>query len=252
MAARERVRAPRRIRPGTAGDRRPGATVRVAILSTGPEEWAGVDLESGAFVRARPPRDGGAAVGGRWAMFDVARLEVAHDDEPPDPARPEAVALASEPEHAGQLRRGTARRLLAQLATRDQGRRPILGTHGPSTAYVDLDRSAPSVALLSVDPRSIRCSERPDGQVICAFSWAGITITLPLLDARARAAVAARGGELDGSFLAAVAGGRPGYLLVALGAVRRGHAPKVALSVVAKRPARRPRAPRRELRAPRS
>lgn len=241
MPTHERIRAPRRIRAGAAADRRPGSTVTCAVLSTGPEEWAGVDLASGAFVRARPSRAGTPAVAGEWSIYDVARLEVGADDEPPDPARPESVVLATEPRRVGRLRRGAARRLLAQLAAPDRNRAPILGTRGPSTAYVDLDLSMPSIELVPTDARALRCFVRADGGPACAFSWSGITLTLPVLDARVRAALDGGGAPLADAALATVCGGKPGYLLVALTAVRGGHAPKAVLSVVAKRPSRRAR-----------
>ncbi|HVC26288.1 MAG TPA: hypothetical protein VND23_11065 [Acidimicrobiales bacterium] len=241
MRSRERLHPPRRIRAGTAGDRRPGAIVSCAVLSTGPEEWAGVDLESGAFVRARVPGDGvpGDGVPGEWALWDVARFEIGADEEPPDPARPEAVTLAGQPSAVGRLRRAAARRLLAQLAAPDGSRTPLLGTRGPSTAYVDLDISTPSIELVATDARVLSCFAREGGEPSCAFSWGGTTLTLPLLDARARAALRSSPVPLAGAALAAATGGTPRYLLVGLTAVRRGHAPKAVLSIVAKRPSRR-------------
>lgn len=237
MGQHVRTRPPRRIRPGTASDRRAGSRISCAVLATGPEEWAGVDLDSGAFVRARPPTGGGAAVPGEWSPFDVAVVELGSDTEPPDPARPEAVAPAVSPERVGRMRRGAARRLLKRLVAPEQRWLPILGTRGPSIAYVDLDLSTPSLVLVATSRRTLQCYVREDGDVVCSFAWGGTTQVLPLFDARARAAVVASSPKpLDATGLASAIGGKPGYLLVGLASVRGGHAPKVVLSVLAKRP----------------
>jgi hypothetical protein len=209
------------------------------VLAAGAQEWAGVDLASGAFVRARVV-DGRAAVTGEWAPYDVAVLEIAPDGEPPDPARPEAVDLAADPEHAGRMRRGGARRLLERLCAPEQRWQPILGTRGPSVAYVDLDGTSPSLVLVAVAAKSLHCSARDTGEVACSFSWGSTTQVLPVLDERV-ADLAARHGSagLGASELAQAVGGKPRYLLVGLGPVRGGHAPKIVLSVLAKRPRRR-------------
>jgi len=230
-----RLRPPRRIRAGAAGNRDSGARLSCAVLATGPEEWAAVDLESGAFVRARPSMLARVAET-PWSLFDVALVTIGIEDEPPDPARSEGVPLAEVPQPVGRMRRRGARRLLSRLAVPEQRWRALLGTHGPSVAYVDLDVSAPSIALVTVAAKSLRCFIRDDGLPYCSFTWGGTEQALPLLDARVVAPLRTSGLGLDGQLLAAAVGGKPGYLVVGLGAVRAGHAPKVVLSVVARRP----------------
>jgi hypothetical protein len=227
-----RLRPPRKIRPWDAIELRPGSVLSCAVLSTWPE-WVGVDLESGAFVRAPLIADGSAAVGGEWSVFDVALVEVAAELELPDPARPEAITISGVPEHAGSMRRGAARRLLHRLAAPEQRWLPLLGTRGPSIAYVDLEVTTPSVVLVEVSPKQLSCFVRERGDVVCSFSWAGTTQTLPLLDERvAQRCREAAPAPLEPAALAAALGGKPVYLLVGLAAVRAGHAPKAVLSVL--------------------
>jgi hypothetical protein len=170
-------------------------------------------------------------------MFDVAVVELAADDEPPDPARPEAVAMSIGPERVGHLRRRMARRLLHRLVAPEQIRLPLLGTRGPSIAYIDLEPAAPSLALIATSPKSLRCYQRHEQEAFCSFTWAGTTQALRLLDSRASALVHKSAPEpVEPDALAAAIGGKPGYLLVGLVAIRGGHVPKAVLSIIPKRP----------------
>ncbi len=233
MARQSRVHTVHRIQPGARADRAPGARLTCAVLSTGPEEWVGVDLASGAFLRARPGAVGAPALPGEWSPFDVVVLEIGEDTEPPDPARPEVVAVTGTPERTGRLRRRVARRLLRQLCAPEQQGRTVLGTRGPSIAYVDLDVSTPSLVVVETSPRLFGCYLRDDGNVACSFSWAGTTQSLPLLDGLLRAAVLERSPRPpDSASIGTAVGGKPGFLLVGLTAVRAGHAPKAVLSVL--------------------
>ena len=253
MARRARVRPVRRVEPGASADRSPGARLSCAVLSASPEEWVGVDLATGAFVRTRHGAfarrgagemlgpaadtglDEGAAGRAPWAPLDVAVVSVGEDLDPPDPARPEAVALAADIEPAGRVGRRAARRLLRHLAAPEQPGAAVLGTRGPSIAYVDLDARSPSVVLLASAPRHIECYLRPDGAPACSFTWSGTTQALPLLDSRLRSAVRDRSPRpLDDAHVAAAIGGRPAFLLVGLTAVRDGHVPKAVLAVLAR------------------
>lgn len=235
-----RLRAPRRIRPGASRERRTGERISCAVLAGGPEEWVAVDLASGALVRARPAPAGCAAVAGTWSPFDVAQLELAEDGDPPDPARPEAVAINGEPDHVGRLGPRSARLLLARLAAPEQRWLGVLGTRGPSVAYVDLELSSSSLSLVTTSTKSLECFARADGTAVCAFTWSGTTQTLPLLDDRVRRLVLASAPPhvVSADVLASAVGGKPGYLLVGLAAVRAGHAPKAVLSILPRRPSK--------------
>ncbi len=204
------------------------------VLAPGPEEWAAVDLASGALVRARPGSGEQDPIGGGWAAYDLARLTIAADPEPLDPARPEAVAIVEPAERLGRLRRRPARRLLRRLASPERPGATLLGTHGPSIPYVDLDGSHPSLMLIGVAARSLEAFALSPTQAALSFSWSGTRHRLPVVDAGLRSAtLASAPHSLSGGRLVAAMGGKPSLLLVGLGAVRAGHAPKVVLAALA-------------------
>jgi len=247
VAQRTRVHPVRRIEPGARADRSPGARLTCAVLSASPEEWVGVDLATGAFVRTRhgspAPATADEAAGPvgnpdsstSWAPLDIAVVPVGEDLDPPDPARPEAVTLAGDLVPSGRLRRRAARRLLRRLAAPELSGGTVLGTRGPSIAYVDLEMHSPSVVVLSTAPRLLECHVRPDGAAACSFTWAGTTQALPLLDGRLRRAVLERPQRpLDIPEVAGAVGGRPAFLVVGLTAVRNGHVPKAVLAVLSR------------------
>ncbi|HTW99442.1 MAG TPA: hypothetical protein VMD59_11725 [Acidimicrobiales bacterium] len=235
-AAVGRVRTVRlgRVHLGTPRQRRSGSILDCLVLAPGPEEWAAVDLASGAFVRARPPGpDGEPPLGRGWQALDVARIEITSDGEPLDPARPEAIACGDSPIRLGRARRGAARRLLRRLASPERPGATLLASHGPSIPYVDLDGTTPSLMLIAVAPRSLEACSRGSDDAVLAFSWSGGTHQLPVAEDRLRRAVlAAAPRPLSGSRLAGVLGGKPSLVLVGLGAVRGGHTPKQVLAVL--------------------
>jgi len=231
---RRRVRTLRRVRSGTPRHRRPGATLDCLVLACGPEEWAAVDLASGALVRARHAAPGEPPpLGEGWHPLDIARVVIADDGEPVDPARPEAITPAGPPSHLGHLRRRPGRRLLRRLASPERPGASLLGTHGPSIAYLDLDGSSPSLMLIAVSHRSLEAFATSAEHVQLAFSWSGTRHQLPVLDDRLRAAALVEAPRsLAGARLAAALGGKASLLLVGLGAVRAGHVPKVVLAAL--------------------
>jgi hypothetical protein len=233
--AARRVAVLRRVRVGTPRLRRPGSVLDCLVLAPGPEEWAAVDLASGAFVRAHPPGRGGEpALGGCWRAFDLARLTIGEDPEPPDPARPEAIACQEAPVRLGRLRRGRARRLLRRLASPERPGATLLASHGPSIPFVDLDGTSPSVMLIGVTARSVEAYGRSAGEAVLAFAWSGSRHQLPVADDRLRSATLASAPRpLSGARLASALGGKPSLVLVGLGVVRAGHAPKVVLAALA-------------------
>ena len=71
-----------------------GAELRMLVLAPQPDGCVGVDLESGAFVRAiYPPHEGEPL-----EPFDVTTAPIGAPLDPPDTVRPEAVPLARAPE----------------------------------------------------------------------------------------------------------------------------------------------------------
>lgn len=205
------------------------------MLSTGATEWAAVDLASGALLRAHTVVDDDEPpLAVSWNLYDVVRVMIAPDDEPPDPARPEAVAVEPEPWRLGRLRRRRAWRLLRRLASPERPGGNLLSTHGPSIPYVDLDGASPSLMLIAVSPRSLEAFALSGGEAALAFSWSGTRHQLPVADEQLRSAcIAAAPRSLSGGRLTAALGGKPSMLLIGLGPVRSGHAPKVVLTALA-------------------
>jgi hypothetical protein len=215
------------------------------LLARGPE-WVVVDVATGALVRSRASgwpvvatdsslvagasldRDRGKPHTG--PELDVVEIELADDDEPSDPARPEAVMVRRAPERVGAPRRRSVRRILHDLLPTDP-KRPLLGSLGPSISYVDLDGSRPSVAVVAPDRPPAFASDVVG--TWCQFSLGGRKHRLPVVDERlVEAKDRARDGALTGDAVVAAIGGAPRYLVVALGAPHRGQAPKLVLGVL--------------------
>src|SRR5207253_1479010 len=100
----------------------------------------GVDLASGAFVRAHHP--GG---GSPLRPYDVATCRLGQSDVP-DWSRPELVTLAAPPRRAGRLRRRKAERYLRPLL--HPPRPPLLGFGASAVPYWTLEGNQPSVTLI--------------------------------------------------------------------------------------------------------
>ena len=162
--------------------------------------------------------------------LEVVEIELASDDEPTDPARPEAVMVRSAPERIGTAKRRAVRRLLNELLPSDP-KRPLLGSLGPSISYVDLDGSRPSVAVIAPDRTPSFAGDLAG--TWCHFSLGGRKHRLPVVDERLlEAHDRARDGVLSADDVVAAIGGIPRYLVVALGAPHRGQSPKLVLGVL--------------------
>src|SRR5205085_9513980 len=75
-----------------------GAELRLLVLAADVAGCVGVDLDSGAFVRASHP-----PVEELRRPYDIVSAEIAGAIEPPDDARPEALELAEPPKPVGRL-----------------------------------------------------------------------------------------------------------------------------------------------------
>lgn len=243
---RKTVRLPGRISRGATLDDRPGTALRLLVLAITPREWIGVDLGSGAFVRVQlsarsesesdEPQGGPAAL--RPQSFDIIALELAGRESPQDPARPEAVLQRGEPTLLGRPRRRRVRRYLRWISVHERAGAVVLGTRGPSLAYVDVDSSAPSVELLYLGRRNLAL-QRLDEEVRLKFSFAGIAQSLPVAGASlSDLAPSSPKASLGRQELIHLLGYKPEFVLVALGDVRAGHVPKMLFCVL---PARAPR-----------
>jgi hypothetical protein len=196
-----------------------GAELQLLVLAVVPDGCVGVDLDSGAFVRALYP-DGGQP---RLFPFDVATTAIGAPLDPPDAARPEAVVLESPPRRVGRLRPRRAERYLHAL--RHPPHRPLLGFQGVSVPYWTLSGDQPSLALV----------EPTDGPHVlgdgvgytCRFGWDGAVHQLPLADE----ALVARLAELrrrrcSPRELSRLLGYAPGRLLLVVAGPNEGHCTK--------------------------
>lgn len=229
-ASDRRVRLPRRIRPGALPSERPGDKLTCLVLSRSSDEWVGADLGSGAFVRVPGLID---LPGGDERPPVVVEFTITRSDDPPDPSRPELVTPSSRPVRMGTVRPRAVRRFLRRLATPESAGATILGTRGPSIAFVDLDGNASSIELLKLPAKRLELGTNAAGQPDCMIPWGGTTQRTRIADPdAARAAAASAPRVLRGAQISAALGFRPNFVLVGLGRVTGGHAPKLVLALL--------------------
>jgi hypothetical protein len=186
----------------------------------------GVDLESGAFVRATYKRRGDE---GDLAPFDVVVGEVATPDAPPDVSRPETVALARPPQRTGSLTARKSERYLTPL--HHPNRAPLLGFSGATVPYWTLAGDRPSLTLVElVAGPHVR---RSRGGWECRFPWHGNRHAFPLVDTRVAALLDDVGWPRYSSRdLHRLLGYRTGRLLVMLTPPRHGYCYKVVAALL--------------------
>ena len=155
-----------------------GAQLRMLVLAADTGGCVGVDMESGAFVRAMFPGDADDL-----APYDVAVGEITEPSEPVDQSRPESVALASPPRRTGVVTPRRAERWLEPLQHPRRG--ALLGFPGRAVPYWTLAGDRPSLTLveLATGPQVRRGRLGYE----CRFTWQGARHQLPLLDQRALA-----------------------------------------------------------------
>jgi hypothetical protein len=222
MARALRLRAARHFTVGDLRAAEDGAVLHCLVLVPG-ADWVAVDTDTGALLRARssartePDGDEAGSISPPLPgpPLRAVELVLAHDSEPPDPARPEAVVLASMPSHLADPRRRPTKRLLQRLVTKSVDR-PLLGTLGPSIAYGDLTGTRPSIVLVAPE-RPPRFGAGPSGPW-CQFSLSGRRHVLPM-------------GE-QGPPDQTASGLSPKLLVVGLGTPRRGQVPKVVFGAL--------------------
>jgi hypothetical protein len=196
------------------------------VLAAEADGCVGVDLESGAFVRAMYRRRGRSD---ELAPFDVAVGEVVTPDEPPDVSRPETVALARRPQRTGQLAPRRAERYLTPL--HHPSRAPLLGFPGPAVPYWTLAGDRPSLTLVElVAGPQVR---RVRGGWECRFPWHGNRHAFPLTDTRVTALLEEVGWPRYSSHdLHRLLGYRTRRLLVMLSPPRHGYCYKVVAALL--------------------
>jgi len=203
-----------------------GAHLDLLVLASDANGSIGVDLESGAFVRARHP------VNSRRVLrpFSVARGELAPADMF-DAAQPELAELTGPPHPTARLHPRKADRWLRPLL--HPPRPPLLGLTGNAIPYWTLEGDRPSVSL--IEPQEVGVARAPGGYV-CRFIWEHTFHELFLRDRRLLAALASqqvtRCGERQ---LHHMLGHAPDRLLVALTAPIQGYCYKAVMGVLPRR-----------------
>ena len=189
------------------------------VLAPQPDGCVGIDLDSGAFVRAVYPTGGGEAL----EAFDVTTAPIGAPLDPPDIVRPEAVALARAPERIGSLRPRRAERYLQALRHPAQG--PLLGFQGVTVPYWTLSGDRPSLAL--VEPTDGPLVLVGPGGYECRFSWQGTVHQFPLGDRRlAEELYRLRRRRSSPRELTRILGFRPARLLLVVAGPIDGHCTK--------------------------
>lgn len=199
----------------------PGTTLRLLIVATGERHCAGIDLVSGALVRAWSQ----FAVDPRLRPYDIVEVTVANNsDVLPDPTEPDTIVIAGPPRLSGHMAGRPVRRLICPLLHPENA--PLLGFHGPTVPFWERRPDHPSVAL--AEPHTPLVVTAETGGLWCHFSWGGRPQVLACQDPRLAAFFGRTGRKL--------AEMRPGTdVVVALEPPVEGHCHKVVEAVVPRR-----------------
>lgn len=189
------------------------------VLAPQSDGCVGIDLESGAFVRAIYPPGAGEPL----EAFDVTSAPIGAPLDPPDAVRPEAVALEAPPERIGSLHGRRAERYLQALRHPATG--PLLGFPGVTVPYWTLSGDRPSTAL--VEPSEGPLVLAGPGGYDCRFGWQGSIHQFPLGDNRlATELFRLRRRRSSPRELTRILGYRPGRLLLVVAGPVDGHCTK--------------------------
>ena len=203
-----------------------GAQLELLVLASEPSGSIGVDLASGAFVRARHPMVNGRVL----RPFSVASGELAPGDMF-DAAEPELAELTGPLRPTARLHPKRADRWLRPLL--HPPRPPLLGLTGNAIPYWTLEGDRPSVSL--VEPEEVGVARAPGGYV-CRFIWQHTFHEVFLRDRRLLAALESRRipncGERQ---IRNLLGHAPDRLLVALTAPIQGYCYKAVMGILPRR-----------------
>jgi len=203
-----------------------GAQLELLVLASEPNGSIGVDLASGAFVRARHP----VATGRVLRPFSVASGKLALGDMF-DAAQPELAELTGPLHPTTRLNPRKAERWLRPLL--HPPRPPLLGLTGNAIPYWTLEGDRPSVSL--VEPDEVGVARAPGGYV-CRFMWEYTFHEVFLRDRRLLAALESRRVQSCGERqIRNLLGHAPDRLLVALTAPIQGYCYKAVMAVLPRR-----------------
>ncbi len=130
----------------------PGTSLELLVLATDVDYCAGVDLLSGALVRAWSP----GPIAEDLRPYDVVGGTLDDTiDLLPDPSQPEAVPLIEPPERIGHLSGRRVERYLRALV--HPPGQPLLAIHGPAVPFWQRTADYPSIAVVEPEgPAVIR------------------------------------------------------------------------------------------------
>lgn len=188
------------------------------MLAADIDHCAGIDLMSGALVRAWSP----APIELVLRPYDVVSGTLDDTvDLLPDPSQPEAVPLIEPPQPIGRITGRRAERYLRALV--HPPGQPLLALHGPAVPFWQRTAAYPSIAV--VEPEGPAVIRLRDSALSCLFRWRGVPVELPCVDRRlARALVAAGRTRVDS--------GKGERLLVELSPPVDGHCHKVVSALL--------------------
>ena len=152
-----------------------GATLELLVVSADDVHCAGIDLATGALVRAWAP----APPEARIRPYDVVHV-TCHDDPEmvPDPAQPEAVAVVAPPEVVSRMTNRRCERLIRPLL--HPSNQPLLGISATAIPFWQRSADHPSIAL--VEPAGRIVMIREGSYLACRFPWQDHERELPCLD----------------------------------------------------------------------
>jgi len=152
-----------------------GSVLELLVLCADERHCAGVELGSGALVRAWSPMAGT----GEPRAYDVVEVVVSLDpDALPDPSEPEALGLRQPPRVVGTLKPRRAERLIRPLIHPE--RTHLLGLVATVVPFWERRADHPSIAV--VEPKSPPVFWRQGSYLACRFEWLGLERELPCLD----------------------------------------------------------------------
>jgi hypothetical protein len=161
----------------------PGATLHLMVVSTGRRHCAGIDLASGALVRAWSELD----TDSQLRPYDVVKVTIGGDPEVvPDPAEPEAVVVSGQAALVDRLSGRKALRLIRPLLHPE--RTPLLGFNGPTIPFWQRSPDHPSVTIAA--PSGPLVATRENGGMWCHFLWGSRPQVLACADPRLAASMA--------------------------------------------------------------
>ena len=203
-----------------------GAQLELLVLVSEPDGCIGVDLASGAFVRAHHP-PGSARL---LRPFSVAggRLGAPYID---DALEPERADLNEPLRPSARLHPRKAERWLRPLLHPNRG--PLLGMSGNAIPYWTLQGDRPSVTLIEPDHFAVA---RAAGGYVCRFLWLDTFHELILRDRRLVGALRRRQVQrCGGRDLERFLGHPPDRLVVALTPPVQGYCYKAVMAALPKR-----------------